>query len=120
MNNNEIEKIGNLERQYGSLNLEQKIDFLATTFGRDVIAAVEYVDAGCKSWYENGGRTIADLIAKDSRYEEYINMLETEACVDIDDDKEFWDCISGELSGLFIDGLPEFMLTEEELEEEYC
>lgn len=120
MKNNEIEKIGNVDGYCEHLSLEQKIDFLATTFGRDVIAAVEYCAYGCKSWYENGGTTVADLIAKDSRYEEYINMLETEAFIEMDDDKEFWDCISGELSGLFIEGLPEFMLTEEEREEIYC
>lgn len=110
----EIEKIGSEKNV--NLNLKQKIDFLATTFGRDVIAAVEYCADSCKAWYECGW-TIADLITEDRRYEEYINLLETEACVDIEDDNEFWDCISGELSGLFIDGLPEFMLTEEELEE---
>lgn len=116
----EIEKIGKIDGYHRGLNLEQKIEFLATTFGRDVIAAVEYCAKEHIAWYENGGWSIADLIAEDSRYEEYINLLETEACVDIDDDKEFWDCISGELSGLFIDGLPEFMLTEEELEKLYA
>lgn len=112
----EIEKIGSEKNV--NLNLEQKIDFLATTFGRDVIAAVEYCADSCKAWYECGKYgTVSEFIAEDDRYEEYINLLETEACVDIHDDKEFWHSVSACLSSLIIDGLPEYMLTEEELEE---
>lgn len=115
--NNEIEKIGSEKNV--NLSLEQKLDFLATTFGRDVIAAVEYCADSCKSWYESGYGRISDLIAEDSRYEEYIEILETDGCADIHDDKEFWHSVGTCLSSLIIDGLPDFMLTEEELEELY-
>ena len=115
--NNEIEKIGSEKNV--NLNLEQKIDFLATTFGRDVIAAVEYCADSCKSWYENGKYShVSNLIAEDDRYEEYLEDI-IDGCADIDDDKEFWHSVSACLSSLVIDGLPDYMLTEEELEELY-
>lgn len=97
-----------------SISLNEKIEFLAETFGRDAYKAVNECPHEYIAWYENGGGgTVKELIKEDERNYDYFNDL-VEHCNDTDDDIEFWDNLSGCLSGFVIDGNPYFEEDEEE------
>jgi hypothetical protein len=89
------------------MNVEQKIEFLATTYGRDAYKAVNECPRNYIAWYEcGGGGTVKEHIADDELDKQYFDDL-VEHCEETSEsDYEFWDNLSGLLSGFIIDGNP--------------
>lgn len=97
-----------------SISLNEKIEFLAETYGRDAYKAVNECPNAYIAWYESGFGTVAELLEEDERNKDYFNDL-VEACEDAKNDIEFWHNLSCCLSGFVIDGNP--YLDEDEDEE---
>lgn len=97
------------------MKLEQKIEFLAETYGRDAYKAVNECPYHCIAWY--GAYSVAEAINEDELDKQYFDAL-VEHCEETSNsDYEFWDNLSGLLSGFVIDGNP-YKEEEEDEDEE--
>lgn len=86
--------------------LNDKLNYLAETYGRDAFKAVNECPFEYIAWYENGGATVKEEIANDELNLEYFNDLVDHCNESSVNDFEFWENLSGELSGFIIDGNP--------------
>ena len=96
--------------------LDEKLDFVAEKYGRDVFAAIYDIELNNCPWY-GYPKYIREMIEKDNRIEEYISELSNAISAESTSDKEYWDNMAGELSSLVIDGNP--FEEEEEYVDEY-
>lgn len=89
------------------ISLNDKLNYLAETYGRDAFKAVNECPFQYIAWYENGGgATVKEQIADDELNLEYFNDLVDAANESSETDFEFWDDLSGCLSGFIMDGNP--------------
>ena len=86
------------------MNVEQKIEFLATTYGRDAYKAVNECPFHPMPWY--GGTSVAEAINEDELDREYFDFLVEEISEQTETDIEFWNSLSYCLSSFVIDGNP--------------
>lgn len=88
------------------ITLNDKLNYLAETYGRDAYKAVNECPREYIAWYEcGGGGTVKEYIEEDELDKQYFYDL-VEHCNDTDDDYEFWDNLSCLLSGFVIEGNP--------------
>lgn len=87
------------------MTLDEKLDFVAINYGRDVFKAIYECELKNCPWY-GSPEWIRNRIEKDNRIEEYISDLSNAISAECTSDKEFWDNMAGELSSLVIDGCP--------------
>lgn len=90
-----------------NISLNDKLNYLAETYGRDAFKAVNECPFEYIAWYEcGGGGTVKEKIADDELNIEYFNDLVDHCNEETVSDFEFWYNLSGELSGFIIDGNP--------------
>lgn len=90
-----------------NISLNDKLNYLAETYGRDAFKAVNECPFEYIAWYEcGGGGKVKEKIADDELNLEYFNDLVDHCNEDVVSDFEFWDNLSSCLSGFIIDGNP--------------
>ena len=84
------------------ISLDKKLEFLAKTYGRDALKAVNECPFKYIAWYESGFGTVKEAIEEDELDKQYFYDLVEHCDETSNSDYEFWDNLSGLLSGFII------------------
>jgi hypothetical protein len=98
-----------------SISFNEKIEFLAETYGLDVVRAMCECPNAFIAWYENGSSSTVKEYLQDDDYSKVYFYDLVDHCIETSNsDYEFWDNLSACLSGFVIDSNPYIEEDEDE------